>query len=171
MQSARCRLCDLSNRLSKCTPAVWSPMASPELQGQIVPAVGLGHELESMRTIGALQANSMGKDGQRIGHYAVPLDKWIRSLGIEKTHSSRPPKERSARAAICRRKNLPHGLAITGRTSATGAPRPSLRTLFNLSATLQVNRPVLILRVERSVSIPDSRRRLADPATAGLPLG
>jgi hypothetical protein len=25
-------------------------------------------------------ANSMGKDGQRIGQYAVPLDEWVRSL-------------------------------------------------------------------------------------------
>ena len=32
-------------------------------------------------------ANSMGKDGQRIGQYAVPLDKWARSLAIEETHS------------------------------------------------------------------------------------
>jgi hypothetical protein len=26
------------------------------------------------------QANSMGKVGQRIGQYSVPLDKWVRSL-------------------------------------------------------------------------------------------
>lgn len=32
-------------------------------------------------------ANKMGKDGQRIGQYAVPLDKWARSLVIEETHS------------------------------------------------------------------------------------
>jgi hypothetical protein len=25
-------------------------------------------------------ANSMGKDGQRIGQYSVPLDRWVRSL-------------------------------------------------------------------------------------------
>ena len=25
-------------------------------------------------------ANSMGKDGQRIGQYSVPLDQWVRSL-------------------------------------------------------------------------------------------
>src|ERR1022692_4854176 len=30
-------------------------------------------------------ANSMGKDGQRIGQYAVPLDEWVRSLETEET--------------------------------------------------------------------------------------
>jgi hypothetical protein len=35
-------------------------------------------------------ANSMGKDGQRIGQYAVPLDEWVQSLGTNKTRSSGP---------------------------------------------------------------------------------
>jgi len=33
-------------------------------------------------------ANRMGKDGQRIGQYAVPLDKWVRSQRTEESHSS-----------------------------------------------------------------------------------
>jgi hypothetical protein len=57
------------------------------------------------------------------------------------------------RAAICPRKNLPHVPAITGRTLGLerGEKSPSLRTLFNLSATLKVNPSMLIRRVERSI--------------------
>jgi hypothetical protein len=35
-------------------------------------------------------ANSMGKDGQRIGQYAVPLDEWVQSLETDKTQPSGP---------------------------------------------------------------------------------
>jgi hypothetical protein len=49
--------------------------------------VSLPHSNRIYKEDWGFTANSMGKEGQRIGQYAVPLDEWVRSLAVEGSYS------------------------------------------------------------------------------------
>lgn len=42
--------------------------------------ISLPHNNRIYETDWGFRSNSMGKDGQRIGHYSIPIDKWAKNL-------------------------------------------------------------------------------------------
>ena len=104
-------------------------------------------------------ANRMGREGQRIGQYAVPLDEWVRSLGTKETGLSTPVRYRPRENR--HRNNLPAASAspdvYIGNWSATRNRLPYDRYSICL-LRWRLNALVLIRRVTLPISIPYSAK-------------